>query len=240
MRAHYRLVVLGGTFHGCGRAAREPDSLVVETGVAAGWEFSLTLCPGHRYDAPLRHDGAAAFLRELRQHGAVNKEGRAYPAAFTPLLSAWCIERGVHIAFNTWIVRHDGPRLTLLDAAGPHDITADHIVDARPAASGPRLLFAALSSHPGRPSPGTTPPDRDATGPFIFHAGAFDDVAYASLPIDDPIDWPEARASFLSAWADRPASLSGWRMDALATRFHRAGFDHPALALDHGLSGDTL
>ena len=229
MKKHYRRIITGATFYGCGLAAAAPeDTLVIEPSILVGSDFTLNFNPGKEWDYVPSQPSAAAFKAELKKRAAL-VGGRIHQPALTPVFSRWCLEHRLDVALATRVLERHGNELTVFDAGGRHGLTADEIIDASPAIGKTKRITASLL---------TDGSGRDFAGDrFEIVAGRFSAEAFLLMPLPAATAWPEARMLLLNAWQERPSELRACRIAAVGVRFDYHNFINPVMALDCGLNG---
>ena len=229
MKTHYRHVVIGGTYYGCGLAAADPENtLVVEPSILVGSDFSMNFNPGMQWDYMPSHPDALRFKHELEQRNVIN-DGKVHQPAMTPVFSKWCLDAGLNVALASNVLEHDEHSMTLFDANGRHEVSFDYITDARPVHGKTKRITASIFTDGTRC-------DGDY-GTFQIIDGLFDSEAFLLMEIPDAVSWPEARMTLFNVWQERPEKLSKCSVAAVGVRFDYNNFPNPLVALDCGLGG---
>jgi hypothetical protein len=227
MKASWNTIVVGASFYGCGRAAAEADSLVLDPCCQVGSDFVFSFDSGIGWETPPAHPWATEFQQGLRAHEVLKGE-RLQVGRLAPAFAKWCLEHKLRVLLLSRILERDGQRITALTPSGVQTFTAETIIDAQPTPTGPRRL-TALASHP--PETART----GACGPFTISPGPSPDESFLRLDLPEDTTWPEARSAMHQAWLGRPTELGEWRLALIASRFAQTRFPNPVLALDAGL-----
>lgn len=227
MAEHVSSIVIGASCYGCGAAAVRPDCLILEPTVAVAPEFTLTGAPARNLAAPLRNPNALALHEELERRNAV-EHGFLHNAALSPVLSKWCLDRGLRIRFNAPVIRRTAHSVTVIEVGGLREYSADEIIDAQPQPGDAKYFYAFLFG--------------GATGAF----GEFEGLATVSpefhlLRRKFPLTagYREARETLMDFWMHRPPELKTAILSWSSSRFSYDTVDNPAAALDRGLEGDA-
>jgi hypothetical protein len=227
MDSHYRIIVIGGTFCGCGIAAVAPGSIVFEESNQVGSDFVFSFDPGTRWDFRPEHAWAREFKEELLA-GSFLDGGRIQMGALAPLLSKWCLRHGVDVELLSNVTLKNSNVALVSSPAGERELSADLIVDARPRLSD-RKWVTALVRHPESPS------ERRRSGRMEIIPGRFDDESYLLMELPGATSWMEARRLMHEAWLARSEEFREWRMVLVGARFSLRDFENPLVALDSGL-----
>lgn len=226
----YELIIIGATFRGCGiaSASKAQSILVIEPSVVVGSDFALTFNTGKNWDAPLRNKGAQEFKDKLLKRNALTEDGMAATAAFSPMLSEWCIEHNIKIEFSCSVVSQDNNSLKVVGVDGFKEYSAEKIIDATPKPVNGKWLTVLITA-PNDTAPG-------GLGPFIIRKSINPGDFLLSLQIPEDASWSEARAMFHRAWDMRPDKLKTAAITLIGCRFDYRNFHNPALALDAGIT----
>lgn len=229
MKKHYRRIVVGATYYGCGLAAAVPeDTLVIEPSILVGSDFSLNFNPGKEWDYAPSQPAAAALMAELQKRDAL-VGGRIHQPALTPVFSRWCLEHQLDIALATRVLARSGNELIVFNADGRHCLTADEIIDASPVIGETKRITASLL---------TDGSGRDFVGDrFEIIAGRFSTEAFLLMSLPAATAWPDARMLLFKTWQERPAELRAYSIAAVGVRFDYHNFVNPVVALERGLNG---
>ena len=220
-------IILGATFRGCGIASSAPGkSLILEPSIITGSDFALVFNTGTQWSHTLQTEGAKQFQAELQQRKALNERGAAATAAFSPLLTAWCLKRGIDIRLSTTVIEQNGPAIKVMDVEGMREYSARRIINAMPRPELGKWLTALVSAQEGLAG---------GAGPFMLQPALIDGQYNLSFQIPDDATWSEARAMFHRAWDMRPASLKLASIMLVGTRFDYRNHPNPAMALDAGI-----
>ncbi len=231
MKKHYRRLVVGATYYGCGLAATVPDdTLVVEPSILVGSDFSLNFNPGYNWDYQPSNPEARKFMDELVSRNILSGQQLHQPA-MVPVFSKWCLDHNLDIALSTRVLEHDDKHAVLFDAEGRHDITFDEFIDATSRREAKRITASLHSDGP------------QCAGQYDGYkivAGRFKHEAFLLMPI--PLDtlWPDARMALFNIWQTRPEKLAQCEIAAVGLRFDYNNYPNPVVALDRGLNGGEL
>ena len=222
-------IVLGASFFGCGLAcALEGHTLVLESSVVPGGDFSLQFESGTEWDSSLSNSEAVEFKAELLRRNALDGSGRLCIAALAPLLAQWCANHNVAIEYSCDVLQHDGRNVIAIGVDGPKQYSARRIADACPV-PGPQKFLTALVTAPSFMPDG-------CMGPFILRQSIVQGEFHLSFSVPGDSTWSEARAMFHRAWDMRPAALKFSSILLVGTRFSCHNHSNPVFALDAGLS----
>ena len=223
-------LILGATFYGCGLACAIPGSVIVESSIVVGSDYTLGFDPGCSWDMPLSNPAAAEFRDELLKRRALTADGRLLTGALSPVFAEWCSKRAIAPYLGLELVNKKGNTLTFVDFGGKTvTFTAKRIIDARCRNSAVKTLTAAI--HCEKPlTPGVY-------GNLTITASPLAKLFYAAIPVDKAMNMQSARQLLHQYWAARPAELQDAAIAWSAMRFSSNNWNNPAAALDAGLSG---
>jgi len=224
-------IVLGATWYGCGLAfSAGENTLVLERSIVPGQEFSLALEPGNNWDAPLASPEAAALRAELIRRNALT-QGIVQHAALTPILSQWCLQKGLSILFTCDVLKVSANAVEFQAVDGLHKVACDRVLFAEPVPLDGRKYLSVLLREPE----GTAlPPGADCPGFRLFPQVVPDRLLW-QLELDAATPWEEARRIMLAKWAQRPEALRKWSILFSASEFSYRNDDNPFTALDRGI-----
>lgn len=232
MTRSFKTIIVGASFRGCGLAARQADTLILESTVQIGTDFVYTFNPGTQWGCELKHPATQEF-RHMLTVQSVLCDSRLQVGGLAAITASWCLKHDIKIEFLSRVIRREQHVLTVMSPAGIDEVYADRIIDASPVPGAEKYVTALLSC-----------PDQSRTltvevtnySEFTIHASPCRGEAYLRLKLPGDCGWPEARARLHTAWRQRDDSLRQWRLVLIGTRFDYAVFANPALALDCGLN----
>lgn len=215
-------LILGASCYGCGIAARRRNSLILETTIQPGAEFTLTGCPAGNSAFEPAESEVRAFREELLRR-RVLVDGMLHNAALAPVLAKWCLDHRLHILLQATVVRRRGTQLTILQADGLREYSADEIIDARPQIETPYLCSFLSGATEGEFGDFTIfrRPGADC---FVMRQKLFPGCGYA-----------EARKRLRSFWETRPEPLRRAALLWSATRFCSDAVTDPIFELERGI-----
>ena len=226
-------LVIGASFYGCGLAASLPGRCrVIEASCVPGADFSLTFNGGSDWDAALEHPLARGFLARLQSHRALDSQGRAALAAFSPLLAMWCQEQKLDIELGCSLIAQEGQWVQVMGVDGLKEYWAEQVHDARPKKSAKPVSTALLAGPEGVQQGGY--------GCLHVQPTIYPGEYYASMTIKTEDKWPDIREQWRQEWLDRPQALEECRLLLIGARLDQRNFVNPAVALDWGLMGHRL
>ncbi|HQC52644.1 MAG TPA: hypothetical protein PLE92_05880 [Lentisphaeria bacterium] len=223
-------IVIGANFLGCGLAARLGRVKIIEPSCVLGADFALTFNSGEAWDVAPEHLEAAEYLSMLREHRALDDDGRTAVAAFAPLLAAWCRKRELDIELSCSVVAIEGQELRVMGVDGRKIYRAGEIYDAMPKTK-PRKFLIGLAAGPAGLEDGRR-------GDFVFRQSLHPGEYYVKLECSGEDGWEFARRTWHQRWARRPEELRDCRLLLLGTRFDLCNYPNPVAALDAGLRGE--
>ncbi len=226
----YRRIVIGATFYGCGVAAREPETLILESSSLPGTDFTTVFLPGREWSHPLKHPAANRFRQMLVKNGILQRE-KLQTGGLVPIFSQWCLEQKLQIEFLSNIIRKENNRITVQSPAGITEFFSEEILDAE--LQNPKKYLTALLSHPAKMFETLIYPE------YRIVSGPFPDESCLMMEFPREKTWTMSRIAFFNAWNRRPPELREWTLVLIGTRFAFDIFPNPAVALDCGLSGGS-
>ncbi|MDD4097890.1 MAG: hypothetical protein PHC30_03895 [Lentisphaeria bacterium] len=223
----YDKVVIGASFFGCGLAVALGRVKILEPSCVVGADFALTFNGGERWDTKVVHPLAKEYLAMLREHRAIDDQGRAAVAAFSPLLAQWCRKQGLDIELSCSVVDYRRKRLKLMGVDGPKEYCVSKIHSAVPRRQR-RSYLTALVSGPADLGDGVY-------GDFTLKRSLYPGEYYLQFGYHAFFFWEQARDVFHQKWAQRPEALRDCRLLLIGTAVDWHNFPNPAVALDWGL-----
>lgn len=224
----YDYIIRGATFYGCGMAAGlKGNVLVLEESVVPGSDWALSFCRS-TWEEPLVTVPAADYKNALVLHKALSEDGRLCIAALAPLMSRWCIDHGVRIAFSCNVVSQDSETVSVIGPEGPQLLETSHFIDARPRIFNGKKSVTALLRYEEAPLP------MGMYGPFMLTPSSVEGEFYLALTIPCSTEWPEARTALHNAWNDRPDVLEKAQMQLIGVQFGYGNAPNPAAAIEYG------
>lgn len=222
MGIHVSTLILGASCYGCGIALRRPDSLILEPTIQPGAEFTLTGCPAGNLAFEPESAAGRSFLEELRRRSVIC-DGMLHNDALAPVLANWCLDHRLHILFKALPVRQEESRVTVMQADGLREYSADEIIDARPKITTPHLCTFLAKAVPG------------VFGDFVIFRTLMKDLFVMRQRLFPGCGYASARKRLREFWEDRPESLRQAALLWSATRFCNDTIDNPVFELERGI-----
>lgn len=222
MGIHRSTLILGASCYGCGIALRRPDSLIFEATIQPGAEFTLTGCPAGSSDFEPETAEARAFREELLRRRVI-ADGMLHNAALAPVLAKWCLDHRIAILFQAAVVRRSGSQLTVLQADGLREYSADEIIDARPTIETPYLCSFLSDAVEGE------------FGDFTIFRTLNADLFVMRQRLFPGCGYAQARKLLRVFWESRPEPLRRAALLWSATRFCNDTIRDPLFELERGI-----
>lgn len=222
MGIHKSTLILGASCYGCGIALRRPDSLILEATIQPGAEFTLTGCPAGSSGFEPETAEARAFREELL-HRRVLVDGRLHNAALAPVLAKWCLDHRLALLLQATVVQRSETRLTVLQADGLREYSADEIIDARPKIDTPYLCSFLSGAVEGEFSD------------FTIFRTLNADLFVMRQRLSPGCGYAQARKLLRNFWETRPEPLRRAALLWSATRFCNDTISDPVFELERGI-----
>ncbi len=232
-------VYIGATVFTAGAVIKDANAgktaCILDSGAITAAEFSATFYAGtHTPSLPQTEEGKA-FRAELEKR-AVLAENTHLPTAVTPIVSRMLYDHGIPCLFMTRVldmIRDDGTHITLtcIYLGKSYKLRCKRIVDTTPHFTlrafaditlPPMKLYlsAPLAAPSGQPCDAESVNTVLADCPLDDHRCAFVyRIGRQALCLAYPVNTTDigaARASLYRFWKDRPLSLRGYKLAAIA------------------------
>jgi hypothetical protein len=217
MKNKFELVVIGATFAGIGKAVRNKDSLIIESGTIPGREYVSAFCSGIADDLPLKTPQALKLKDELLKRGILS-DGRVNPAGLAAYINKYLLENGVTVLFMTEVLgiekKEDVYEISVYSCGKQQKIWADKVVSGKLGGERAETFYnAAISGGQGKMLPEPWHED------IIFEPGAYPGEAYVKLKTNSNCGLSKARILLRNIWASRPQKYNEWKIAMFADTF---------------------
>lgn len=224
-------LILGATFRGCGLARRMPDAILVEPSIAPGSDYVFGFEQGTDWTARRHHPEAEELRSELLKRHALTPEGRLLNGALAPVLSDWCLRRGIYPELGLEPIELHEHTALFSDLCGsPVAFRFRRLIDARTPQSGSKSITASVYSD--------VPLPEGCSGSLHFAFTGVEGLYTIRLSVPENCSWQVARRELFLHWMNRSEEYTSARLQLIGCRFSRSLFANAVAALEAGLNGD--
>jgi hypothetical protein len=216
-------LIIGASCYGCGIASHRPDSLILESTIQPGAEFTLTGCPTKNMSAPLKYAESLAIRQELEQRKVI-ENGFLHNGALAPVFMKWCLKKKLRLRLNAHVIRRNGSKVMVMEADGVREYVAGKIIDAMPEKREVKFLYSYVFGGVPRIYDGIELLETISPEHCLLRQKLSGSTGYV-----------EARQALFEFWRKRPGELREATLMWSSSRFSFDTVDNPVSALDRGM-----